>query len=145
MEGRIMKITNDFLKQVMPQSTEANRQKYIEWLNYFMPKYGIDSDKEVAAFIAQIGHESGQLRYVEELASGRAYEGRKDLGNTQAGDGIRFKGRGLIQITGRFNYTQLSKDLGEDFIKHPELLSTPKYAVQSACWFWNKNKLNDLV
>ena len=140
-----MKITNDFLKQVMPQFTEANRQKYIEWLNYFMPKYSIDSDKEVAAFIAQIGHESGQLRYVEELASGRAYEGRKDLGNTQAGDGIRFKGRGLIQITGRFNYTQLSKDLGEDFIKHPELLSTPKYAVQSACWFWNKNKLNDLV
>ena len=140
-----MKITNDFLKQVMPQSTEANRQKYIEWLNYFTSKYSIDSDKEVAAFIAQIGHESGQLRYVEELASGRAYEGRKDLGNTQAGDGIRFKGRGLIQITGRFNYTQLSKDLGEDFIKHPELLSTPKYAVQSACWFWNKNKLNDLV
>ena len=140
-----MKITNDFLKQVMPQSTEANRQKYIEWLNYFMPKYGIDTDKEVAAFIAQIGHESGQLRYVEELASGSAYEGRKDLGNIQKGDGKRFKGRGLIQITGRANYTQLSKDLGEDFIKNPELLSTPKYAVQSACWFWNKNKLNDLV
>ena len=140
-----MKITNDFLKQVMPQSTEANRQKYIEWLNYFMPKYGIDTDKKVAAFIAQIGHESGQLRYVEELASGAAYEGRKDLGNIQKGDGKRFKGRGLIQITGRANYTQISKDLGEDFIKHPELLSTPKYAVQSACWFWNKNKLNDLI
>lgn len=144
-KGGEMKITNDFLKQVMPQSTEANRQKYIEWLNYFMPKYGIDTNKEVAAFIAQIGHESGQLRYVEELASGKAYEGRKDLGNTQVGDGIKFKGRGLIQITGRANYTQLSKDLGEDFVKNPSLLSTPKYAVQSACWFWNKNKLNDLV
>ena len=140
-----MKITNEFLKEVMPQSTEANRQKYLEWLNYFMPIYKIDSDKQVAAFIAQIGHESGQLRYSEELASGKAYEGRKDLGNTQQGDGVKFKGRGLIQITGRFNYTQLSKDLGEDFIKNPELLSTPKYAVQSACWFWNKNKLNDLV
>lgn len=140
-----MKITNDFLKQVMPQSTEANRQKYIEWLNYFMPKYGIDSDKEVAAFIAQIGHESGYLRYSEEIASGKAYEGRRDLGNIYAGDGIKYKGRGLIQITGRYNYAQLSKDLGEDFIKNPELLSTPKYAVQSACWFWNKNKLNDLV
>lgn len=145
MEERIMKITNDFLKEVMPQSTEANRQKYLEWLNYFMPKYAIDSDKQVAAFIAQIGHESGQLRYVEELASGKAYEGRRDLGNTQQGDGVKFKGRGLIQITGRFNYIQLSKDLGEDFIKNPALLSTPKYAVQSACWFWNKNKLNDLV
>ena len=145
MEGRAMKTTNEFLKEVMPQSTEANRQKYLEWLNYFMPKYAIDSDKQVAAFIAQIGHESGQLRYVEELASGKAYEGRKDLGNTQQGDGVKFKGRGLIQITGRFNYIQLSKDLGEDFIKNPELLSTPKYAVQSACWYWNKNKLNDLV
>ncbi len=140
-----MKITNEFLKEVMPQSTEANRQKYLEWLNYFMPIYKIDSDKEIAAFVAQIGHESGQLKYSEEIASGKAYEGRRDLGNTQQGDGVKFKGRGLIQITGRFNYTQLSKDLGEDFIKNPELLSTPKYAVQSACWFWNKNKLNDLV
>jgi putative chitinase len=114
-------------------------------LNYFMPKYSIDSDKEVAAFIAQIGHESGYLRYSEEIASGKAYEGRRDLGNIYAGDGMKYKGRGLIQITGRYNYAQLSKDLGEDFIKNPELLSTPKYAVQSACWFWNKNKLNDLV
>jgi putative chitinase len=140
-----MKITNEFLKEVMPQSTEKNRLKYIEWLNYFMPKYSIDSDKEVAAFIAQIGHESGYLRYSEEIASGKAYEGRRDLGNIYAGDGMKYKGRGLIQITGRYNYAQLSKDLGEDFIKNPELLSTPKYAVQSACWFWNKNKLNDLV
>lgn len=140
-----MKITNEFLKEVMPQSTEKNRLKYIDWLNHFMPIYKIDTEKRVAAFIAQIGHESGYLRYSEEIASGKAYEGRKDLGNVQAGDGVRYKGRGLIQITGRFNYEELSKDLGEDFIKHPELLSTPKYAVQSACWFWNKNKLNDLV
>ena len=140
-----MIITNEDLKAMLPLSSEANRQKYIEWLNYFMSKYDIDTDKRIAAFIAQIGHESGQLRYVEEIASGAAYEGRKDLGNTQKGDGKRFKGRGLIQITGRFNYEKLSKDLGEDFISNPELLSTPKYAVQSACWFWNKNKLNDLV
>ena len=140
-----MIITNEDLKKILPLSSEVNRNKYIEWLNYFMPKYDIDTDKEIAAFIAQIGHESGQLRYVEEIASGAAYEGRKDLGNTQKGDGKRFKGRGLIQITGRYNYQELSKDLGEDFIKNPELLSTPKYAVQSACWFWNKNKLNDLI
>ena len=140
-----MKITNEFLKEVMPQSTEKNRLKYIEWLNYCMPIYKIDTEKRVAAFIAQIGHESGYLRYSEEIASGKAYEGRRDLGNIYAGDGIKYKGRGLIQITGRYNYAQLSKDLGEDFIKNPELLSTPKYAVQSACWFWKKNKLNDLV
>lgn len=140
-----MKITNEFLKEVMPQSTEKNRLKYIEWLNYFMPIYNIDTEKRVAAFIAQIGHESGYLRYSEEIASGKAYEGRRDLGNIYAGDGVKYKGRGLIQITGRYNYAQLSKDLGEDFIKNPSLLSTPKYAVQSACWYWNKNKLNDLV
>ena len=140
-----MILTNEDLKAMLPLSSEANRKKYIEWLNYFMLEYDIDTDKRIAAFIAQIGHESGQLRYSEEIASGAAYEGRKDLGNTQKGDGKRFKGRGLIQITGRFNYTLISKDLGEDFISNPELLSTPKYAVQSACWFWNKNKLNDLV
>ena len=140
-----MKITNEFLKEVMPQSTEKNRLKYIEWLNYCMPIYKIDTEKRVAAFIAQIGHESGYLRYSEEIASGKAYEGRRDLGNIYAGDGIKYKGRGLIQITGRYNYAQLSKDLGEDFIKNPELLSTPKYAVQSACWYWNYKKLNNLL
>jgi putative chitinase len=140
-----MKITNEFLKEVMPQSTEKNRLKYIEWLNYFMPIYKIDTEKRVAAFIAQIGHESGYLRYSEEIASGKAYEGRRDLGNIYAGDGVKYKGRGLIQITGRYNYAQLSKDLGEDFIKNPELLSTPKYAVQSACWYWNHKKLNNLL
>lgn len=139
-----MKITNDFLKEVMPQSTESNRQKYLEWLNYFMPIYSINDNDEIAAFIAQVGHESGQLTYSEEIASGKAYEGRKDLGNIQKGDGVKFKGRGLIQITGRFNYEKLSKDLNEDFIKNPELLSTPKYAVASACWFWNLKKLNNL-
>lgn len=139
-----MKITNEFLKEVMPQSTEANRQKYLEWLNYFMPIYSINDNDEIAAFIAQVGHESGQLTYSEEIASGKAYEGRKDLGNIQKGDGIRFKGRGLIQITGRFNYEKLSKDLNEDFINNPKLLSTPKYAVASACWFWNLKKLNNL-
>lgn len=139
-----MKITNDFLKEVMPQSTESNRQKYLEWLNYFMPIYSINDNDEIAAFIAQVGHESGQLTYSEEIASGKAYEGRKDLGNIQKGDGIRFKGRGLIQITGRFNYEKLSKYLNEDFINNPKLLSTPKYAVASACWFWNLKKLNNL-
>ena len=140
-----MKITNEFLKEVMPTSTEANRQKYLEWFNYYMPLYEINTDERIAAFIAQIGHESGQLRYSEEIASGKAYEGRKDLGNTQVGDGVKFKGRGLIQITGRSNYEKISKDLGEDFISNPELLATPKYAVQSACWYWNYKKLNDLV
>ena len=118
---------------------------YVEWLNTYCPKFEIDTPLRLAAFLAQIGHESGRFRYVEEIASGRAYEGRKDLGNTQKGDGMRFKGRGLIQITGRANYTEMSKDLGIDFVSEPWLLKEPEFAVMSACWFWDKRKLNALA
>ena len=133
-----MKITNDFLKEVMPASTEANRLKYLDWFNYYLPLYKIDTDERIAAFFANIAVESGNLLYSEEIASGKAYEGRKDLGNINEGDGIKFKGRGLIQITGRNNYAILSKDTGEDFVKNPELLQSPKYAVLSACWHFKK-------
>ena len=170
-----MKIINDFLKKVMPQSTEANRQKYIEWLNYFMPKYGIDSDKEVAAFIAQIGHETQYLNKLTEnlnyskegllktfpkyfssatatlyankpnLIANKVYANRMGNGNEDSGDGYKFRGRGGFMITGKDMYEKCGNALGEDFVKNPELLSTPKYAVQSACWYWNYKKLNDLV
>ena len=138
-------MTNDLLKSAWPSSTESNRQKFLPFFNRYLPEYGITSKVAVAAFLAQIGHESGQMRYVEELASGKAYEGRKDLGNTEPGDGVRFKGRGLIQITGRTNYAQLSKAFGVDFIAHPELLSQPEWAVRSACWWWENRKLTDIA
>lgn len=93
-------------------------------------------------FCAQVAHESGGLLYTKELASGKAYEGRTDLGNTQKGDGVRYKGRGYIQITGRANYTALAKDLKIDCVNHPELLERPKYAILSALWFWRRNNLN---
>lgn len=95
-------------------------------------------------FLAQIGHESGQLRYVRELASGEAYEGRKDLGNTQPGDGVRYKGRGLIQVTGRNNYALCGKALGLPLVEKPEMLELPEYAVESAGWYWNSRNLNSL-
>jgi putative chitinase len=85
------------------------------------------------------------LKYVKELATGQAYEGRKDLGNIEPGDGVKFKGRGLIQITGRTNYGALSKALGADLINHPELLEGPVYASLSAGWFWDSRKLNELA
>lgn len=110
-----------------------------------MKQYGIDTPVRQAAFLSQLAHESGRFYYVEEIASGKAYEGRKDLGNTQPGDGVRFKGRGLIQLTGRSNYRQLSQQLGVDFENNPELLKTPQYAVQSACWFWDSRNLNELA
>jgi putative chitinase len=115
---------------------------FVEYLNETMEKYQINTPLRIRHFLAQVLHESAKLYYTKELASGQAYEGRKDLGNLLPGDGVKFKGRGLIQITGRFNYEKLSKEFGVDFIKFPELLELPKHATLSAGWFWNKNELN---
>lgn len=108
-------------------------------------KCGEEARKRVAMFLAQCAHESGELRYVRELASGEAYEGRKDLGNTQPGDGKRFKGRGVIQITGRANYKKLGEFLGVDLESDPDRLASDDYlAVASAGWYWKTRKLNNV-
>ena len=140
-----MKLTNELLKKLLPQSTEVNRQKYLPFFNKYLVQYDIVTDKQIAAFFAQIGHESAQLRYSEEIASGIAYEGRKDLGNIHSGMGVKYKGRGLIQITGFFNYKEISDSFGVDFIKNPQLLSQPEWAVRSACWWWHKRRLNEIA
>jgi putative chitinase len=110
--------------------------------------YHINTPLRLAHFLAQIDHESGGFKHLTELGN-RAYfnkyEGRKDLGNTEVGDGFRFRGRGYIQVTGRYNYLQLSKDTGIDFVNNPDLLATEVNAVVSACWFWSKRKLNALA
>ncbi len=112
-------------------------------------RYGITTRLRLAAFLAQIGHESGRLHYVKEIfgptLAQKRYEGRLDLGNTQPGDGKRYMGRGLIQITGRSNYDKLGQALGQDFVAHPELLEKPEFAVLSAAWFWDSRKLNVLA
>jgi putative chitinase len=108
----------------------------------------INTPLRQAHFIAQVGHESYDFRYSEEIASGTAYEGRKDLGNTTPGDGPKFKGRGLIQITGRANYTAYGQHKGRDFVTPPnyELIATdPELGVDVACWFWTKHGLNELA
>ncbi|WFR71304.1 glycoside hydrolase family 19 protein [Prescottella defluvii] len=89
-----------------------------------------------AAFISQLVVESDSFRTFEEYASGSAYEGRSDLGNVAPGDGERYKGRGAIQVTGRHNYQSVSDYLGVDFIAHPELMSTPENAFDTAAWYW---------
>lgn len=137
-----MNLREDQLKRIYTVASGANIEKYLPWLNYFMPSYELNTISRISAFLAQVGHESGQLRYVEEIASGAAYENRKDLGNTEKGDGVKYKGRGLIQITGRANYTLLSKDLNVDFVNYPELITEPQYAVESAFWYWEKHNLN---
>ena len=99
-----------------------------------MNEGSINTCARKAAFLAQIAHESGELIYMEELASGAAYEGRKDLGNTQKGDGKRFKGRGPIQMTGRANYRAGGKVLGLYLEKHPEKVKTPEVGFRTSVW-----------
>jgi putative chitinase len=118
-----------------------------EWLNATCPLYEIDTPQEYCHFLAQACHETDHFNTLREYASGRAYEGRADLGNTQAGDGVRFKGRGIFQTTGRANYLQLGIKKGRRdlFINNPELLEQPEHAVWSACEFWRTRGLNDVA
>lgn len=120
----------------------TKRTDLLPFLEECFEKYKINTPLRQSHFLAQVMHESGGFRYFEEIASGKAYEGRKDIGNIQPGDGVKYKGRGVIQITGRTNYTQLSKDFGVDFINQPDLLETPRYGVLSAGWFWDSRNLN---
>ena len=135
------------LLKIMPHA-KSRVQDFLEPLNAAMREFHINTPERQAAFLAQIAHESGELRYVKELASGAAYEGRVSLGNTQPGDGMKFKGRGLIQITGRANYAACSAALydGPDvLIQHPELLETVSGACRSAAWYWQTRGLNELA
>ncbi len=139
-----MILTIDQLNACMPYAGER-APIFLECLNHAMLEFGIDTLARQACFLAQVAHESGSLKYTLEIADGSAYEGRKDLGNTQVGDGKRFKGRGLIQLTGRANYTACGEALGRDLIADPSYLETPMGASRSAAWFWKDRGLNDLA
>lgn len=112
-------------------------------------RYGVTSPLEKAHFLAQVAHESGSGKWLRELASGRAYEGRKDLGNVQVGDGVRYKGRGLIQCTGRANYAAYTGwKYGDDrALRAPEMLEELPDAVDAAFWYWTveRPKLKQLA
>lgn len=136
-----MEVSVADLKSIYSLRSTKNIEKYLPAMNQKFNELEFTAD-QICMFIAQIGHESGRLVYTEELASGKAYEGRKSLGNIQPGDGVKYKGRGLIQITGRANYTELSNDLEVDFVNNPELLKEAPYCVDSAFWFWMKRDLN---
>lgn len=108
-------------------------------------KYRMDTLLQRAHWLGQVCHETACLHYLEEIADGSAYEGRKDLGNTQPGDGRMFKGRGLIQLTGRSNYVLFAQHMGYEFPE--EVVWKLKYEPQAQCdaagWFWRENHLND--
>lgn len=111
--------------------------------NVHFPSYGImDNELRLSHFMAQLIHESCGFRYMEEIASGSAYEGRKDLGNTVVGDGKRFKGRGPIQLTGRANYRTFGRRIGIDLENHPEIAAVPSIGLHTALEYWKDRNLN---
>jgi len=124
-------------------------EQFAPYIEEACAAFGIGTDVRLAAFLAQIGHESGSFRYTEELASGEAYEGRADLGNTQPGDGKRYRGHGLIQITGRANHVAVRNALANygcpDFEAEPEALTQPRWAALSAGWYWQSHGCNELA
>lgn len=127
----------------------ARAAQWADAMSAAMALYAIDSAGRQAAFVAQVGHESGRLVYVRELwgptPAQQRYEGCADLGNTQPGDGFKYRGRGLIQVTGRANYLRAANALGLPLVEQPELLEQPGNACLSAAWFWNANGLNELA
>lgn len=149
-----MTITADILKAIAPGSKKTNYKLLPElahWMNEWFPKYHIDTKAEICHFIAQTAHESDSYNTLEEYASGKAYEGRKDLGNIYPGDGVKYKGKGLIETTGRLNYRALTISYNKlnsshlDFEEHPELLKDENLAVWSACEYWDSRSLNDIA
>lgn len=143
-----MEITQSQLMSCGVQASKAS--VYAPIITKYSDQFGINTPMRMAHFLAQVLHESGSFKYVKELASGEAYDtGRlaKALGNTPEadGDGQRYKGRGLIQITGTTNYRNCGIFFQQDFLAHPEKLEEPEWAFKSAGWFWSTNGLNQMA
>ena len=151
-------ITAQQLQAIMPAASKQRIARFFGPLNATMEEFAITTTARQAAFLAQLGHESGSLRYVEEIASGKAYDGREDLGNASPAaielaaesdttPGPFYKGRGLIQITGYYNYRDCSKAMlgNSSLLISPDLLQSDDLACRSAGWFWNSRKLNSFA
>jgi putative chitinase len=148
--------------------------KWFEPLQETFEKYQINTPKRQACFIGQCMHESGGFKLLKEnlnysakalmntwpsrfpdmdtaekferqpeMIANKVYSGR--MGNTEDGDGAKYIGRGLIQLTGKDNYRAFGEAIGEDLIANPQLVEEPRYAALSAGWFWNKRGLNALA
>jgi predicted chitinase len=142
-------VTDDELRQIMPRLPSAKRAGFLPFLTAAMAEFQINTFLREAAFLAQLAHESGELKFMEEIwgptPAQIRYEGRADLGNTHPGDGKRFKGRGPIQLTGRANYVTFGKKLGVDLVGNPALAATKEVAFRIAAQFWKDKGLNPLA
>jgi predicted chitinase len=139
-------INDLFLSLVYIKASNQDIDLLVPHICRTLEKYAIDTPMRQAHFLAQTGHESGELRFREEIADGSAYENRQDLGNTRPGDGPKFKGRGLIQLTGRANYQAYGRDLGREneLLSTPEIVAEdPALCVDVAGWYWGRRGLNE--
>lgn len=146
----MLPVNADTLRAVAPRFSGARgeRQGEIiaiagEALAETLERYAINTPLRIAHFLAQTAHESAGFQTTEEFASGEAYEGRTDLGNTEPGDGRRFKGRGLIQLTGRANYKSLGATVGIDLEAEPDRAAEPALSLVIACEYWQKRGIGD--
>jgi predicted chitinase len=138
-------VTVQELHKLMPHLNDGRAQRYAPLLCAAMEEFDITSKRRRCAFLAQLAHESVELRYMEEIASGAAYEGRSDLGNTHPGDGRKYKGRGPIQLTGRANYRRFGRILELDLEGKPELAAIAEHGFRIAALFWKLGGLNELA
>lgn len=147
-----MKVTREQILAIMPNAKDKV-DDFLPYINGYAEVFHIDTPKRMANFLAQIAHESGELRYTKELGN-KTYFHKYDvgklknmLGNLKAGDGYKYRGRGLIQITGRANYQafQNSRYCTDDIMEDPQLLELPLGATKSAMWWWWKHGLNELA
>ncbi|MEU2038505.1 glycoside hydrolase family 19 protein [Nocardia niwae] len=149
--GTMGPLTLEQLKRIFPGTSPATLRKYLPYLNQAMRDYGIDTPKREAAFLAQLGVETDDLKTLTEYGDA-AYFNRNygpgssvgpSIGNKHPGDGARFHGRGGMQLTGRNNYREAGEDLGVDLVGNPGLAADPKYAFATAGWFWDTENLNE--
>jgi predicted chitinase/uncharacterized protein YukE len=138
-------ITMEVLKAVMPLLPPKKAAELLPLLQSAMAEAGITTPQRQAAFLGQLAHESGQFRYMQEIADGSKYEGRRDLGNVNPGDGPLYKGRGPIQLTGRENYRVAGEALGLDLERNPQQVADPKVGFRTAAWYWESRGLNELA
>lgn len=147
-----MKITIDDLRAICPRTARATLERFVDPLNATFEEFDISTPMRVAAFLAQAAHECMGFQAMREFASGQAYAGRQDLGNdtegVDTGDGVRYKGRGIFQLTGEANYARAGTELFLDadwFRMNPTLAEQPEYACRIAGWYWQRNGLNELA
>ncbi|HRD49786.1 MAG: glycoside hydrolase family 19 protein [Candidatus Competibacter sp.] len=143
-----LRLTANHLRDLVPALCAASAETHAAALNPALAEFDIATPRRIAACLAQFAHETGGFRTLREFGNDAyfaRYDGRKALGNRQPGDGLRFKGRGYIQITGRANYAAAADALGLPLLDQPDLAEAPRTAARISCWWWCSRGLNALA